>query len=362
MKPKQMMLLLYLILLLFTRCDTTEPPDNCTTCTKSWQPIPELTGIDIWDVKINQGEIYIAGRNSADKGIIYKSSNGINWQNINPTVGDSLDRGVGAIDFYNGELIAAFTGKPVYLVTTESVTRLTDSILNDVREIIVDKENNILIGTGGSGFFLKYVTKDSMYDIYDSLFTPSSGDCSRQSGIQGSIGVSKFLSDINSDDIFIGNYSFNYHFVTIFTNRIIDCYPTEGLSSIDKFHGCHDIVFINDTLFAAGKNSIKFLYNNTWKTYGDTLPKTPDSVNTIATSIAYDEVNKEIYVAANYIGVVKWNNNLGWMKINDGLESYQGYYDFIPDINYFKDKLILTYGTSKNYKSSTRGAMFYSIK
>ncbi|MDP2365925.1 MAG: hypothetical protein Q8M94_19410, partial [Ignavibacteria bacterium] len=319
--------IMVIFLLLVTAC--TNEPSVDDKPEKKWKNIPELDGIDIWDVKIYNDEIYVAGRSIDGKGIIYKSTNAINWTIYNTAIKDSLDRGVMAIDFYNGNLIACFTGKPVYLVTSDHVTPLTKPILNDVREMIVDNENNILIGSFLPGFFCKYISSDSTYNIYDSLFTPSSGGCSKQAGISGGISVSKFLKDINSGDILIGNFSFDYHFVTAFSNRTIDCYPTDGLSPIDRFHGCHDIIFINDTLFAAGKANIKYLDQNVWKTFGDSLPKTIDSGLAIATSIAYDEVKQDIYVSANYIGVVKWFKNSGWKTLNEGLESFQGYYDFI---------------------------------
>ncbi len=339
-------------------CYTSEPPDDEGKI-KRWEKISALDGLDIWDVKIYNDEIFIAGRDINNRGVIYKSSDAINWQAVNTSVGDSLDRGVGAIDFYNGNLIAAFTGKPVYLVTTECVTPLTEPILNDVREMIVDRENNILIGTIGN-YYCTYFNSGSEFKVYDSLFVPPSEyGCFKQSAIV-EIGITKFLLNENSDNILLGNYYSN-HFVTAFFNKSINCIETGGLSFYDKLLGCQDIIFINDTLFAAGYSSIKYLDQNEWKVYADTLPKTPDGVHTIATSMAYDEVMKEIYVAANYIGVLKWVKSLGWVKLNDGLQSFQGFYDFIPDIIYFKHILLLTYGTSKNYKSSSRGAMYYSI-
>jgi hypothetical protein len=229
--------------------------------------------------------------------------------------------------------------------------------------MIVDKENNILIGTYLPGYFCKYITPDSTYDIYDSLYTPPDGGCSKQAEISGGISVSKFLLNESSNDILIGNISLNYHFVSAFRNRSIDCFSNNGLSSIDRFHGCHDLIFINDTLFAAGgKGTIKYLDQNEWKIFGDTLPKTPDSGLSIPTAIAYDEVKKEIYVAGNYIGVVKWIRNTGWVTFNNGLESIQGFYDFIPNITYFRGILLLTYGKSKNYQSGLRGARYYSLK
>jgi len=348
--------LLIIATLLIQSCNKpTEPHDSKT---ETWQKIADLEGVDVFDVKIHNNEIYIAGRDLNGKGVIYRSSDAINWEVFNPSIGDSLDWGVGAIDFYNGNLIACFTGKPVYIVMTDKISPLTKPILNDVREMIVDNNGNILIGTTGESYHLKYATKDSILNIYDSLSTPSTGGCYRQTAIVP-IAVSKFLMSASHDNILIGNYSFNNHFVTVFGNAMIDCFPTEGLDQNEKYFGCHDIIYIDDTLFAAGYASIKYLNQNEWKTYGDTLPKTPDSVLTIATSIAYDEIKNEIYVAANYIGVVKWVKNSGWTKLNNGLESFQGYYDFISDIVYFKGKLLLTYGKSKNYKSTYSGAMVF---
>jgi hypothetical protein len=349
-----------LLFLLFSTC-VNEPPDHVASENK-WQDIPELSGMDIWDVKIYNDEIYVAGRDFSGKGAIYKSSDAIHWDVFAPSIGDSLEFGVGAIDFYNGHLIACASGQPLYLIINSIITRLTEP-LGDIREMIVDKENNILIGTYLPGYFCKYITPDSTYDIYDSLFTPPDGGCSKQAGITGGISVSKFLINKSSNDILIGNFSLNYHFVSAFRNRSIDCFPNNGLTSVDRFHGCHDLIFINDTLFAAGgKGTIKYLDQIEWKVYGDTLPKTPDSSMAIPTAIAYDGVKKEIYVASNYIGVTKWLKNSRWQKLNNGLVSNQGYYDFIPNISYFKGILLLTYGTSKNYQSGSRGARYYSLK
>ena len=348
------------ILLLLTISCTTEP--NVIIEEKKWENIPELDGMDVWDVKIYNDEIFVAGRDISGKGAIYKSFDGVHWEGVAPAIGDSLNYGVGAIDFYNGNLIACATGKPIYSVINEKVNPITKPILNDVREMIVDNENNILVGSYRPGIVYKYVTLDSVYNIYDSLYTAPDGDCYKQAGIQGSISVSRFLREKNTESIIIGNFSLNYHFITSFKNKTINCFPTDGLSPEDRFHGCHDMIFINDTLFVAGgKGTIKYFWNNEWKVFGDSLPKTPNSVSTIPTSIAYDYLKNEIYVAANYIGVVKWTSTKGWQKFNNGLVSTQGYYDFIPNLTYFKGLLLLTYGTSKNYQSNSKGARYYFL-
>src|SRR5690554_3045201 len=351
------LILLSLIVLPTLTCN--DNPVETNNDKQQWKKISALEGIDIWDVKIFNDEIFIAGIGVDGRGVIYKSSDAINWKIINPLVGDSLDRGVEVIDFYNGNLIACFSGKPVYFVTKDDMIPLTEPILNEVREMIVDNENNILIGTIRN-YYCKYVTSDTIYNIYDSLHTPlTNAGCYKQDAIVP-VNTSKLLKNIETDDILIGNYLAANHFITTFHNRTIDCFPTEGLSQNDKYFGCYDIIYANDTILAAGYASIKYLDQNEWKIYYDTLPK-PGGSLTIATSLAYDNFKSEVYVAANYIGVIKWINGKGWITINEGLESFQGYYDFIPDIIYFKGKLLLTYGTSKTYQSSSRGAMIYSI-
>jgi hypothetical protein len=348
-------------LLLIVSC-TTEPNSGSGDEKTKWENIPELDGVDVWDVKIYNDELYIAGRDINGKGVIYKSTDGVNWEGVAPAIGDSLNYGVGAIEFYNNNLIACATGKPIYTVINDKVKPLTKPLMNDVREMIVDSENNILVGSYRPSIVYNYVTNDSIYKVYDLLFTGSQGECYKQPGTQGSVSVSSFLREKNTDAILIGNFSLNYHFVTLFKNGTIECFPTDGLSSEDRFHGCHDILYINDILFVAGgKGTIKYLNNNEWKTYGDSLPKTPDNIFTVPTAITYDETQNEIYVAVNYVGIVKWDRNSGWIKLNDGLVSIQGYYDFIPNLTYYKDKLILMYGTGKNYQSSSRGIRYYQL-
>jgi hypothetical protein len=351
--------LITFLFLLFALSCVNEPTDNDPVENK-WQNIPELSGMDIWDVKIHTDEIFVAGRDGSGKGIIYKSSDAIHWEIFAPSIGDSVEYHIAAIDFYNGELIASTIGKPVYLVTGKNVVPLTVPIFSEVREMIVDNENNILIGAS-SFYTYKYVTENNIYDIYDSLSTPPTGGCFKQNAIVP-IGVSKFLKDHNSNKILIGNYAFTNHFVNTFYNRTIDCFPDDGLNADERFFGCHDIIFINDTLFAAGWANIKYLDNYEWKTFGDSLPRTPGNGLAIATSIAFDEIKNEIYVAATYIGVIKWTNSSGWISFNERLESVQGLYDFMPDITYFKGILLLTYGTSKSYQSGSRGARYYSLK
>ncbi len=354
-------ILFTLIIFSSSSCDTSVFPIK-NTSPKEWQTIYDLEDLDIWDVKIYNDEIYVAGIESDGRGFVYKSSDAINWVNISPLIADSLNSGVGAIDFLNGNLIGCFSGKPVYLLINENIIPLTEPILNDVREIIVDSNNNILIGTFLPGYYLKYVTHDKIINIYDSLYTPPySTGCFRQSSIQGGISVSKLLKDTKSDKILIGNYSYNNHFITVFNSEIIDCFPTEGLSYNDKFFGCHDIIFINDILFAAGFSSVKFFEQNSWKIFGDTLPNTPDGKLPIATSIAYDKINKDIYVTTNYIGVLKWVKNQGWLKINEGLKSFQGFYDPISRIIFFKNKVLIFYGSNKVYKPNMKGALFFPL-
>lgn len=345
------------IIFLFSSCDTTEIPININS--HNWKSISELNGIDVWDIKIFNDEIYLAGKDINNKGVIYKSSDGIKWEIFNPLIGDSLNQGVRAIDFYNGELIASSIDKPIYIITKEKITPLTKAITNYVKSMVVDN-NNLLVGTINN-YYCSYVTLGGIYDVYDSLYTsPYDNSCFHQAGITG-INISTFLKDKKSDAILIGNYAFNNHFVTVFINGKIDCYFTEGLSQRDKYFGCHDLIYAGDTLCAAGYAGIKYLDADIWKIYGDSLPNTKDGGTSTATAIAYDDSRRQMYVAGTYIGVAKWEKS-SWVLINDGLENSNGYYDFVPNMICFKEVLLLTYGTGKNYKSTLRGVRYYPLK
>lgn len=347
-----------LLLLILLSCNTTGPSDIDP---KQWTKISSLEGVDVMDVKVYNECIYIAGRDVNDRGVIFKSSDAIHWETFSNSIGDSLDRGVGAIDFWNGDLIACFSGKPIYLVKGENVVPISNPILDVVKEMIVDNNDKILIGTMNN-YYLKYYYRDSLYNISDSLYTdPYSSNCYNQTGITG-LNITCFLKDKYSQNVLIGNYAFNHHFVTAFYDGKIECFETEGLSVNDKFNGCHDIIFAGSKLLAAGYASIKWLENNKWKTYGDSLPKTSNGKPTIATGISFDEADNSLYAAANYIGVLKWEEKSGWQSFNSGLETFQGFYDFISDIVYFKGVLLITYGTNNAYQSNLRGARYYKIR
>lgn len=344
-----------LFIFLFLNCNTTNPPDK-VEAEFSWEKISALEGVDIWDVKIFKNDIYIGGNDFDGRGVIYKSSDGIEWSEVSPSIKDSLNYGVHAIDFFNDKLIASARSKPVYLITANSILPITPPIDMEIREMIF-QDNNILIGTSNN-YFLKYIVNGSLVNVSDSLNTVN--ECTKQNSI-APISVSKFILNPLTQNILISNYLSN-HFVTTFQDASINCFPTDGLSESDKFFGSHDIIIINDTLFAAAYANVKFFSNNKWKTFGDSLPKTPQSFFPYATSITYDYQKNDIYVATNYVGVVKWDANSGWKSINEELIKFpDGFYDSISDILFFKGNLILTFGTSKLWKSLSRGAMIYKL-
>ncbi len=349
-------ILLITATLLIQSCNKpTEPSESKI---EDWQKIAELEGVDVFDVKIHNNEIYIAGRDAHGKGVILKSKDAMKWGIINSSIADTFSQGVMAIDFLKGDLIAAYSTKPVYLIKPQSITPITKPILMDLCEMVVDNKSNILIGTTYSASYsMKYIIQDSIIDIYDSLYTFVG--CEKQSAIVP-IGVTKLLKDSASDGILIGNFNSN-HYVTLFKDMSINCFPTEGLSFNDKKYGCHDIMFINDTLFATSDGVVKFLDNSFWKIYGDSIPKTILGHTPMVTAITNDPNKNEIYIATQFLGVLKWDTSNGWVPFNKGIASSDGYYDTITEIIYFNNHLIITYGSYKQYYSYSRGIMVYSL-
>ncbi len=154
--------------------------------------------------------------------------------------------------------------------------------------------------------------------VADSIYTNpySENECYNTNGIRETASY-KLIKKDNNAEYLLSAESVALHFVAKIDTTGYQCFVTKGVSTDDKFAGAYDLVWYQDTLFAATQSYIKFFVNGEWKVYKDSLPQ-PHGTVPFVTSLTF--ADNTVYLTTSSNGVLKWGNNksnisIQWYKL-----------------------------------------------
>lgn len=362
-KNLKVFLLLSLPVLALLSCNITEPTIETIS---RWEKISEFDGMDVKGFKIINDELYVYGW--GDNNGLYKTTDGVSWIKISLPDTGNFRYGVSAITMLNEDLIIAsaysYDGKYLCKISKDGSKSV---IPTPVQIEIADMEvigNNVFIAAGRD--YIQYnsgILKPTggLIFISNRLYTNPyiDDECSIGNAINP-IYSSKLIKVNNNVNYLISGERAGPNFVTKIDTNGYHCFIYKGITTSDKFAGVYDLVWNQDTLFAATQSYIKFFFNNEWKVYKDSLPK-PHGTVPFVTSLTF--ANNTVYLTTPSDGVLKWENNK-WISIGEGLPKNEEY-NVYPGISYiiaFQHKLFIGFGTGKVWDTGMRGVWKYSLK
>ncbi|MCZ7609422.1 MAG: hypothetical protein M5U17_04590 [Ignavibacterium sp.] len=323
-----------------------------------WYRINEFNGMDVKGFKIIKEELYVFG--SGINGGLYKTNDGINWKKIVLPSNSNFEYGVSAITVFNGDLLVAPAQSINKRLGKINASGNVNLIPIDIPIEISDIEtinNTILIVPGRSygQYQMCIIKSDSILQIIgDSLYTNPfvEDECYKQNGIRET--ASYKLIKKNIYDEYLLSAEAISHFIVLVDTGGYNCFTTKGLNYDDKYFGAQDLLYHNDTLFAATQQGIRYYINDFWKMYKDTLPKHNGTLQ-VAHSLAF--IGNKIFIATTNNGVLYWNNER-WEEFNKGLTVIDEKLEIYPGISYmiaFNNCLFLGYSTDKVWDYGMRG-------
>lgn len=341
---------------LFNNCNTTEPPPDENN--QIWYSLDEFKGMDVKGFKIIKEELYVFGEGI--NGGLYKTNDGINWKKITLSHTNNFEDGVSAITLLNDELIVA----PVYSINKRlgkvnaagNVSLIPINIPIEIADIETIN-SNIVIAPGRTygQYNMCIIKSDSiLQQISDSLYTNPyiEDECYKQNGIRET--SSYKLIKKNKNDEYLLSAEAISHFIVAMDTGGYNCFTTKGLNYDDKYFGAQDLIYHNDTLFAATQKGIRYYTNDFWKIYKDSLPQHNGTFQ-IAHSLAF--IDSKIFVATTNNGILYWNKE-SWETFNKGLIALDEKLEIYPGISYiiaFKNCLFLGFSTDKVWDYGMRG-------
>jgi hypothetical protein len=307
--------------------------------------------MDVWTLKESNGVLYAGGGGSQGK--IFSSTDGHDWTPLGRQ--DSIPDRVGGFFMWNDiPYIATSPGIVLRLEGNEwvrayerSIGYPTDLAVLNSRLVCSFRDFLFPLGISTDG--------DTLAIVGDSL----NRYCVRRPlGVDQSW-IGKLLpGNYNGQTILYCSAMLAYKFVYRFDGNSLACLGTQGLNEEEAYYGVHDLIWKGDTLLAGATAAVKMFLNGAWSTYGDTLPPTPTGFSPYATALAV--WNGKLFVGTNYIGVIQWVPGNGWVSIAEGLPKFpDGFYDSIALLSVIQNRLIVAYGTSKTWRSTSTG--LYSI-
>jgi hypothetical protein len=338
-----------------------EPLQN--TQSSEWHVIPALASLDIRYMIKHNGALYLAAIDPniitthvindtlyyvGDRGVIYKTTDGIAWTKIkgfNITVGPMT-----------------FRDDTLYCLTNYHIWKL---LQNGEWQIALPTPPRLGDASAdGDMVFIDdslYVMQTFFIGSLETYRIRSDGsfiEIAGPDGLSHFAGAKYLITTFNGKEVAYLRPQWDWGQFFIFDGnsytKIVD-----GLSEYDLHASpSNSMVIKNDTLFAGfiSPPRIEILENDqTWFQYLDTLPswKLASTLNpplkTQPTGIAF--AGDKIYVATNCLGIIEWSSEKGWQQRSKGLIPglingvvQEDLYYPIPFIEYFNNKLIVAYG------------------
>jgi len=370
-------------LLLHIGCNTTEPKP--VEKKQIWEQVAEFSGCDIKCMKIIDGEFYVCGQTADLKPMVKKTKDGVTWINIvnqqllNDTMkqyryqGDDTYARVNAIAKFRNKIVIASGDEKftVYEITdTNIITPLVyaSRLLYDVRDMI-EFNGELHVGMFSGLLYMReliVVRNDaSYYTIPNNLIGKSDLTWYQNQSPSGVIGMCVFNfieKTYNNKKTLFASYfnSSGSSVVTISKEKGFDFISSKGLTKFEWFNGATDIIFKDDTLYAATITSLKYLKGDIWETFGKELILEHNGSSYYPNINKVEIVGDEIYVGTVMQGVFKWNKN-AWLCISEGLpqqtELTKYHIDLLKNYNKY---LFCSFGETAPQLYGTKG--IYKLK
>lgn len=297
--------------------ELTEPVINTEELKQSkWEVVPELSNLSVRYILKHNETLYLSAVESGKnyKGIIWKTSNGINW-----TIVRTFEKVIGPLTI-NGDTLYC----------------LGDSLYRYI--IPINKWENVckpwpLTSDPGAMGDMIFV-KDELYAM-QSLFADAVA--TYRISFDGTInslpvhygrefGGAKFIKSKSEmkETVYVRGQYYKYGFFTFDGNVFSPI--KDGLTEFEYYNPpTNSLALKNDTLYAGFMYPavVKRLINNQWQNFTDTLPYSSSAfqfnppIKTETTAIIF--VENRMFVATQAIGVLEWEDNKGWRKISEGL-------------------------------------------
>lgn len=349
-------LILLITFLFFTSsCNnlTEPPPDDKKT---KWEIIPELAEVDVRYILKHQTTVYLTGlfTGRAYRGSIWKTHDGENW-----TMLRTFEKAVGPLAINGDSLFCLGDSLFKYIIPTDNWVNVCRPwpLTSDVQAV-------------SEMIFLKnelYAMQTYFSDAVQTFRIYFDGTIEDIPVLGYTYGGAKFI--IKTEDAPFcyvrgqyhkgGFYSFDGKIFTKIKNGLSDkewMYPPTNSMEIYK-----------DTLFAGFKfpGLIKYLDNNTWKTYTDTLP-----FNKVGQNLYYTEpteivfVNERMFVSTDALGILEWTKDFTWAPLSEGLRAYSwvDLYHPVVFLESINSTLIAAYGAPGYAPWGGTGVYKYELK
>lgn len=314
-------------LLTISACKINDPDEDAKPSEPQWEEIPEFKNYNITYILKHESGVFVScwwepGFNLFE-GLLFFSSDGDNWVKLR-----SFSRPSGPLAIKNDTLFCLSDSLHNYYIPNGSwggpVNLKPFSFVSfEMTDIIFVDDYLYLLESQGvyQTFRINYKTGD-----YEE----------RWGSIRYGKTSSKFLRhNKNGIETIYARGVFNsIGFFTFDGNQYLELHNGLTEKEIAKAP-LNSMTIHNDTLFAGFSfpSTIKYLDNsNVWRPYTDSLLHTfqyypPLLVQT--TAIVFHK--NRLFAATNYYGVLEWTSDKGWIKVQNGLKSYDDYEDlFVP--------------------------------
>lgn len=305
-------LLAVLFIISFSCKSPTEPPvDNKPE--NQWELIPELSNISVRYILKFENRLFLSGvvSNKNCKGEIWETDDGDNWTKLR-----NFDKAIGPMTLHGDTLYC-----------------LGDSLFRYI--IPLNKWENVCqplpLTISPQGVSEMIFLKNELFAMQNYTDAPSThkihfdGTVDEIFVLGYSYGGARFIKRENVTDwCYVRGRYYSGGFYTFDGNIFTKL--RDGLSDKEWLNPpTNSIVIKNDTLFAGFRypGFIKYLDNNTWKNYTDSLPIFQEHskwYNTEPTGITF--INNRMFVSTHPLGVLEWKKDSGWVQMSKGLHEY----------------------------------------
>lgn len=348
-----------------------EPPTVIKENT--WERVEELTNVDIRYMITFNNELYLSVINyqgdSLYKGAILKTSDGFNWNFIK-----GFPEYTGSMTVKNDSL---------YLLTDHFVYKMVSNSNWEIKYFVPVEISRS--GDNGEIIFINdtlYVCQVATVGLLFGLFPDGTYDHYPFSNITLSPYISNFKKVIKENmPLIYARSKIGHGEVRRFDGRK---FYDLGMSSNNTITGALNALEVSgDTLFvgvwhtpSSNKGGyIKYLSQNNWYLYGDTLPLSSSAndfepqMKTHPTCIKM--VNNKLIIGTDVVGVCIWSQENGWKKINKGLPTENNtleskeIYQTIIFLEYLNGFIFVGYGNpgfANGWVKSNYGLFKYTLQ
>jgi|ERR1041385_7867158 hypothetical protein len=358
----------YTVLMLFLigfGCNEKIIPPPPMEETPRWNVVPELASLDVRYMIQRNGVLYLAAIDPAirstevindttyyrgDRGVIYKTTDGITWTKIKGFKND-----IGAMTFH-GDTLYCLAYYYIWRLLPNGVWQTAFKTPPRLVDVSADGD---MIFINDSLYAMQTVFGNAM-ETYRISPDGSYAEVPGPDGLYHYAGA-KFIKTVRNgkETVYLrppwygwgffqfDGYSYK-HLENGLTEDELRSSPTNSMAIKD------------DTLFAGfggyiSPGAIKILIGNQWTQFRDTIPYSHSAylispiLRTEPTAIIF--VGERMFIATNSQGVMEWKGNEGWVRMSEGLKP-----GYIPDLQepdlrhplpfleYFQGNLIAAYG------------------